>query len=136
MSRRNIDLPVAGIAVRYRAGESIRVLGRAYGVANKTIWNRLHAAGVEMRPRGGPRGNKNGMHRSGGPLHDSGGGYLGTYDREGKQSRFHRGCWEAYNGPIPEGHVIHHINGEILDNGIENLACVPHEEHARMHGIR
>jgi len=33
----------------------------------------------------------------------------------------HRLVWEAANGPIPEGHHIHHRNGDKLDNRRENL---------------
>ena len=132
-----IDLPVEEIVERYTEGESVRALGRAYGVGRVTVWNRLHAAGVRMRPcgeaGGGVRGNKNSSHRPGGPLCGHPNGYLQTYGRNGKNCLVHRACWEAYSGPIPEGHVIHHINGDPLDNRTENLACMPSGEHTRLH---
>lgn len=41
------------------------------------------------------------------------------------QERFlvHRVVWEMFNGPIPEGMVIDHLNGNPSDNYIENLSC-------------
>ena len=29
--------------------------------------------------------------------------------------------WEQHYGPVPEGYELHHINGDKLDNRIENL---------------
>lgn len=36
----------------------------------------------------------------------------------------HRFIWETVNGPIPEGLRIDHINGDTLDNKLENLRVV------------
>ena len=68
-----IELPVRELVLRYAAGDSTRMLGRAYGVGRETVRQRLLAAGVKLRSRGWPglRGNKSGMHRPGGPLHIS-----------------------------------------------------------------
>lgn len=127
-----IDLPVEEIVVRYEAGESTPELGRAYGVHTTTIWKRLRAAGVEMRPISETSKHARKWRKLGGPLSDNGKGYLRTRDRNSKQVRLHRGCWEAYNGPIPDGHVVHHVNGNTLDNRIENLACMMNSEHAQL----
>lgn len=45
----------------------------------------------------------------------------------------HRVVWESANGPIPEGHDIHHIDGNPLNWHLENLRCLPHGEHAALH---
>jgi len=39
---------------------------------------------------------------------------------------FHRYIWEQAYGAIPKGMVIDHINGNTLDNRIENLQCITH----------
>ena len=126
-----IDLPEAEMAARYEADESTPALGRAYGVSPGTIWRHLRAAGVKLRPCGAAPGNKYGRKR-GGPLSINH-GRLGTRDREGKPQYIHRGCWEACCGPVPDDYVVHHIDGDRMNNEIENLACLPHGEHTRLH---
>jgi hypothetical protein len=45
----------------------------------------------------------------------------------------HRRVWEQAHGPIPAGHVIHHVNGDKLDNRIENLSLMRREQHTHDH---
>ena len=72
--------------------------------------------------------------------------------RKAFQSRFHRvitrddgtrtpillarAMWEAERGPIPEGYVIHHRNGDWSDDRIENLDCMMSGEHTTLHNKR
>ncbi len=121
-----LTLPVSEIAARYEAGENIVELGAAYGVCQATVRDRLLGARVEMR-------NPAWHRKRGGPLCSDRQGYLKTYDREGRCALLHRGCWEAHNGAIPSGHAIHHINRNVRDNRIENLACMTHAAHAAWH---
>jgi AP2 domain. len=39
--------------------------------------------------------------------------------------------WELCVGPVPEGHVIDHRNGDITDNRLENLRCVTQRQNSR-----
>ena len=48
----------------------------------------------------------------------------------GKKESFgrHRVIWYYFNGNIPKGYDIDHINGDKTDNRIENLRCVTRKE--------
>ena len=43
----------------------------------------------------------------------------------------HRVIWEMFNGPIPKGMVIDHINRKPGDDRIENLRCTTYKGNAR-----
>ena len=61
--------------------------------------------------------------------------YRVTSNKEGNHGRFlHNLIWENHYGkPVPEGYNIHHINGNKIDNRIQNLQCVKHEKHTSFH---
>ncbi|HUV45581.1 MAG TPA: HNH endonuclease signature motif containing protein [Dehalococcoidia bacterium] len=54
--------------------------------------------------------------------------------REGKNHPYqleHIVVWEKANGkPLPEGWIIHHLNGIKDDNRIENLSAMPRKRHS------
>lgn len=47
--------------------------------------------------------------------------------------RLHRAVWEAFNGKIPEGYHVHHLDENRSNNQIENLVLLPGIEHVRNH---
>lgn len=54
--------------------------------------------------------------------------------RYGGNMRFeHVIVWETAFGKKPEGYIIHHIDGDKLNNGISNLMLVTPTEHKRIH---
>lgn len=52
---------------------------------------------------------------------------------DGKWRYRSRLVWEAANGPIPPGILIHHGNENPIDDRLENLMAVTRAEHARIH---
>ena len=54
---------------------------------------------------------------------------------DGKQYsiKFHRFIWECSNGDIPEGFDIHHINGDKMNNSINNLELMERYSHNHLH---
>lgn len=51
----------------------------------------------------------------------------------GRRQAMHRLIWEEAYGPIPEGHVIHHLNGDRADNRLENLELMTSAQHGKLH---
>lgn len=49
----------------------------------------------------------------------------------GKLSLVHRVIWELYNGKIPDGLFIDHLDGDKLNNKVSNLRLVSREGNAR-----
>lgn len=45
----------------------------------------------------------------------------------------HRLVYEAANGPLPAGFLVHHINEDRADNRLENLEPMSLTEHQRLH---
>lgn len=56
----------------------------------------------------------------------------GTHRKNGVK-RLHQEIWEDAHGPIPEGWVVHHIDGDPLNNDIDNLECLPRGPHQSQH---
>lgn len=47
--------------------------------------------------------------------------------------KLHRVVWSHYFGDIPDGYIIHHVDGDKENNQIENLQLMTHGEHSRLH---
>jgi endogenous inhibitor of DNA gyrase (YacG/DUF329 family) len=60
-------------------------------------------------------------------------GYLMINLPQTKGIKYHRYLWEKENGRIPEGYVIHHINGIKTDNRLDNLQLMEAGAHSKLH---
>jgi hypothetical protein len=49
------------------------------------------------------------------------------------QVQYHVWLWEQWNGPVPDGMVIHHKDFDRLNNVIENFVCVTRRDHLLIH---
>lgn len=61
---------------------------------------------------------------------------LGYYSSRKTNQALHRDVWSSAYGAIPEGHDIHHCNGDRTDNRLANLECIPRGAHQREHNLR
>ena len=50
---------------------------------------------------------------------------------KGRFAQINRIIWQLFNGKIPDGFVVDHIDGNSLNNKIENLRIVTKEKNAR-----
>ena len=52
---------------------------------------------------------------------------------DGAARAVHQVVWEEWNGPIPPGYCVHHIDGNRLLNILENLQLMLIKDHFRLH---
>lgn len=61
-------------------------------------------------------------------------GYVRIWDKDRKcYMKKHHYVWIKYNGKIKDGYIIHHKDGNKLNNNIENLGCMLKIEHDKFH---
>lgn len=52
----------------------------------------------------------------------------------GKRKRLHVYIWEKYNGEVPRGYAVHHIDENKMNNELSNLTVITSSEHSEIHG--
>src|SRR5215471_13118191 len=58
------------------------------------------------------------------------------YYRHTNGDLLHRAIWALHHGPIPPGYVVHHKDGNTLNNDLDNLECLLDAEHRKeRHGM-
>jgi len=63
------------------------------------------------------------------------GRYFQSGRKDADERLLHRRVWSDHNGPIPERHHVHHIDGDWRNNDIANLRLVEENEHQRDHKL-
>lgn len=59
--------------------------------------------------------------------------YYMCYKKNGKHQYEHILVYEAENGPIPAGYVVHHVDGNGLNNDLSNLQLKTRKDHKITH---
>ena len=59
--------------------------------------------------------------------------FLSSCKIGGKRKWLHVVVWETEKGTVPEGYVVHHIDGDKYNNNIENLTLLSKSEHIKHH---
>jgi hypothetical protein len=57
--------------------------------------------------------------------------YKGWVDKQ--KISLHRYLWQKYNGDIPSGFVIHHMDGNFDNNELSNYELISRSEHQSLH---
>lgn len=121
----------------YKKGLSTLAISRRVKMTEQAIWQRLKKE-IKLRNRsdatkmalktGRLKTQKGKDHHSwkGGRFKNKN-GYV--YVNNGRQAE-HRVVWEKAYGKIPNGNIIHHLNGIRDDNRLSNLCSLPRKRHS------
>lgn len=120
----------------------INEMGYGYGVVTRyaSEWypGFVHAKGNDARSLA-KRGRNNPMFGKTGDRHPNWkGGYITSqgYLRLGDQGLAHVVVMKNFiKGPLPQGHDVHHIDFNKLNNDISNLRLMSHADHLRLHAL-
>ena len=128
--RRRSDERVAAMYAEYQGGKSLDEVGRLFGCTRQSVYAVFTTRKLALRSKVfQPVVQFNG--RSYTERHD---GYWRA--TEGNRSQLHRDTWIFFNGPIPDGWDVHHVDGNPSNNAIGNLECLPKKEHGKVHSPR
>lgn len=111
----------------YAAGESLSQVGERYNLTRQSVFGLFRSRGLALRSKT----FKPYIEFNGARYTVSKYGYYRKTD--GSRSHMHRDVWEHYNGAIPDGWDVHHLNENKADNRIENLHCLPKPDHTLIH---
>ena len=110
---------------QYLGGYSLSEVGRMYGITRQAVFSGFKCRGYKLREKKKLpfltfNGDKFTLRNT---------GYYGRTN--GDRNLMYRVVWEYYNGKIPAGWEVHHINHNKTDNRIKNLELYEKSEHAK-----
>lgn len=127
-------------------GLSSLKIANQIGVDAMTVRKYLKDFGIPIRPRSAYCRERNPYWKGGRSKH---GDYIIIYDPDHPRARKcnsaqgksyvyeHILVWEqVHKRPLPEGWLVHHINGIKSDNRPENLVALPNKKHYRVLAIK
>lgn len=122
----------ASMFARYETGLSLAAVGVEFGVTASVVYYAFQKLGYKTRPPGRIRDDRPVVWFDGIPYSPGRDGY---YVRRGCGSgpSLHRAVWISHNGPIPDGHHIHHRDRDKSNNDIGNLECHSPADHSRFY---
>jgi len=121
----------------YATGLSCREIGNAINMSGGAVHTRLRQSGIKTRSVGDKRGENSANWHGG--IHITTHGYLKIYypDHPRAVSNYvfeHVLVWEETNKkPLPDGWIVHHMNGIKNDNRPENLTAMVRKDHSKLH---
>ena len=138
---------VARIAELYGRGMTQVEIAEELQTSQKVIWRAMRRHGLRTRPRRkrNQRGPRNTSWRGGRHISASGYAFVRqpNHPRAGRNGYIqehvlvmeaHLGRYLAWHGAgHPDSEIVHHVNGEKLDNRIENLSVTTYAEHISLH---
>jgi hypothetical protein len=113
----------------YKSGLTHKKIGLLYGMSENGICSLLRRKGIKSHKN--VSGNRNPNYK---------GGY--KYTKEGRKMIRVNGKYyyeyiliiEKYLGrKLRKGEIVHHINGDVSDNRLENLQLMTISEHMKLH---
>lgn len=129
MSYKRQDEKYDQFARMYASGLSLQQIAEMHSISRQSVYTGLKRRGVQLRSSQ----KLIPQHFDGMTFTLRNNGYYGRTD--GDRELMHRYVWRFYNGEIPPNHDIHHLNRNKADNRIENLECLPKDEHARRYSM-
>lgn len=110
----------------YQQGMSCEEVGKVFGFTRQSVAALFRRHRLERRKKEAPKVMYNGS------VYALNG--LGYYKKTARpRTQLHRDIWEDVNGPIPDGLLVHHKDGNKANNSLNNLELVRSEDHGRRH---
>lgn len=130
--KRKLNMPQ--LKIDYERGLTIQTLMQTYACSKNTIEENLIKAGAQIRHRGDKSGPDS--HHWKGGRHATKGGYILLYAPEHPRASQkyvyeHILVWEQHHKRLlPDGWLVHHLNGVPSDNHPGNLVGKPKGKHS------